>query len=226
MRRNLNKNANFNRAVIYMTSTQKPIRYDFQKTPYRGLRQIFWSSPRRMEHAVESDDVELVRALVESGAIDLNTPAIALMSRDERMARLGDPTFRRWEDNGHSWLHLAAAAGSFEVCYELLGRGCDVNAKTFFHSTPLSMAAVQGEEEIYALLVAFGADEQNRTAVRSSIVDDVQNPTARGLIEQKLKRSVNLSAHAGKLAACQKNIIEQAIDNDVGAAQTKRRKKM
>ena len=86
--------------------------------------------------AIEKDDVEMVRLLVETGA-DVNAAE---------------------GFGGNTPLHEAVEKGDVEIVKILVAAGADVNAEGFMSRTPLSLAAEKGATEIMQILLGPYAD--------------------------------------------------------------------
>jgi ankyrin repeat protein len=56
-------------------------------------------------------------------------------------------------------LHIAASTGSAEIVMLLLDAGANVNARTFFDSTPLSFAVVNNHPDVMRILRENGGIE-------------------------------------------------------------------
>jgi hypothetical protein len=63
------------------------------------------------------------------------------------------------DDNGWTFLHHQALAGSVATVQVLLDRGADVNAKTAHGMTPLQLAKSLSWDKVIALLQSRGADQ-------------------------------------------------------------------
>ena len=87
--------------------------------------------------AIENDDVEMVRLLVEAGA-DVNAAE---------------------GFGGNTPLHEAVEKGDAEIVKILVAAGADVEAEGFMSRTPLSLAAEEGATEI--MLILLGLDESS-----------------------------------------------------------------
>ncbi len=90
--------------------------------------------------AIENDDVEMVRLLVEAGA-DVNAAE---------------------GFGGNTPLHEAVEKGDAEIVKILVAAGADVEAEGFMSRTPLSLAAEEGATEI--MLILLGLDESTDTS--------------------------------------------------------------
>ena len=98
--------------------------------------------------AIENDDVEMVRLLVEAGA-DVNAAE---------------------GFGGNTPLHEAVEKGDAEIVKILVAAGADVNAEGFMSRTPLTLATEEGATEIVQILLGPGpeagtsADEEDKEA--------------------------------------------------------------
>ncbi len=90
--------------------------------------------------AIENDDVEMVRVLVEAGA-DVNAAE---------------------GFGGNTPLHEAVEKGDAEIVKILVAAGADVEAEGFMSRTPLSLAAEEGATEV--MLILLGLDESTDTS--------------------------------------------------------------
>jgi ankyrin repeat protein len=70
-----------------------------------------------------------------------------------RIFLVGSPCLYRHNEYGQTALHLAAGNGDLEVTKLLLKGEVDLNAEDNFHQTPLSVAAIYGQEAIVLLLL-------------------------------------------------------------------------
>ena len=86
--------------------------------------------------AIENDDVEMVRLLVEAGA-DVNAAE---------------------GFGGNTPLHEAVEKGDAEIVKILVAAGADVNAEGFMSRTPLSLATEEGATEIMQILLGPGPE--------------------------------------------------------------------
>ena len=91
--------------------------------------------------AIENDDVEMVRLLVEAGA-DVNAAE---------------------GFGGNTPLHEAVEKGDAEIVKILVAAGADVNAEGFMSRTPLSLATEEGATEIMQILLGPGLDAGTST---------------------------------------------------------------
>jgi len=111
----------------------------------------------RLNNALTADDVQFVRAVVESRTVDPN----------QRIATAG-------YSDGAPLLAIAARAASLEVIRYLISSGADPNARTPVGETPLMLAAFffdeteqasnrayERHEKAVRLLVSAGADVNN-----------------------------------------------------------------
>ena len=78
-----------------------------------------------------------------------------------------------FDNEGKSALHLAADAGSLEVCEALLNKGAYVNSKTKTGWTSLHYAAMKG----YTTLVEFLIKKHNATIDSLTMVSNILNST-------------------------------------------------
>ena len=76
-----------------------------------------------------------------------------------------------FDNEGKSALHLAADAGSLEVCEALLNKGAYVNSKTKTGWTSLHYAAMKG----YTTLVEFLIKKHNATIDSLTMVSNILN---------------------------------------------------
>jgi ankyrin repeat protein len=125
----------------------------------------------KLHKAVAANDVNLVQALLRSGA-DVNvrdnhglTPLFeAAWYGYEKVARLllddGANVNARGEFGGQTSLHFAARKGFQEVVRLLLDHGADVNVCDFHRHTPLYFAIEKGHQEVVQLIKNYIAARQ------------------------------------------------------------------
>ena len=97
---------------------------------------ILADSARDLRGAVRANDIEKVKALLDSKDVDVNAV----------------------NKFGQTALHIAASRGYQEIVKMLISSGANVNAKDEDGKTPLHLAAKKGQENAVRLLVAAHAD--------------------------------------------------------------------
>ena len=128
--------------------------------------------------AIENDDVEIVRLLIEAGT-DVNAPA---------------------GFGGNTPLHVAVEQGNGEIVKILVAAGADVNAEGFMSRTPLSLATEEGATEIMRILLGPGpeagtsADGEDKEAASAPSIGSEALFTA---IEKSDVEMVRLLVEAG-----------------------------
>lgn len=103
-----------------------------------------------LHHAVEKQNAECVKLLLEREAATINTP-----TKVQSNALIG----------GWTPLHIASFGGNPELAKLLLDHGADVNARDGVERTPLICAAEANNVNIAEMLINHGAD-LNATAQR------------------------------------------------------------
>ena len=128
--------------------------------------------------AIEKDDVEMVRLLVETGG-DVNAAE---------------------GFGGNTPLHEAVEKGDVEIVKILVAAGADVNAEGFMSRTPLTLAAEEGATEIMQILLGSGpsadtsADGEDKEAASTPSIGSEALYTA---IEKGDHEMVRLLVEAG-----------------------------
>ncbi|XP_014294078.1 putative ankyrin repeat protein RF_0381 [Halyomorpha halys] len=135
---------------------------DFSSLIYKGF------SGTSLINAVESDNVTLVKSMLEEGAALQNKDIYGNTALHEAASRgnteISELLVRKGADvrakNKVGWtpLHKAVFNGHDSVIKFLINNGADVNAKDANDDTPLHVAAVRGKRDSAQLLLDNGAN--------------------------------------------------------------------
>lgn len=88
-----------------------------------------------LAHAIASEDIKEVRALLRYDEIDIEAT----------------------DSLGNTPLLIACLANNFEIAEMLLKLGADPNVEDVYHNTPLSIAIMNNNEALVKMLLYFGA---------------------------------------------------------------------
>ncbi|KAJ2887674.1 hypothetical protein FB639_001147 [Coemansia asiatica] len=121
-----------------------------------------------LHQAVISDDIQIVRLLLDNGAITSLVNSRQLTPLDtcsnERIARLltdrakMQRTILSRDKAGQTKLHRACNSGDLELVNDLINQGADINMKDNAGWTPLHEAALEGHNSVVVALLRHGAD--------------------------------------------------------------------
>jgi ankyrin repeat protein len=117
----------------------------------------------KLMEAAQDGDLKVVKELIRSGGMDVNTKQIDLHLRLTEV-KLEEET----QEGGTTALHLASMFGHIQVVKVLLDAGADTGVKDEDLNTPLHMAVMGNHVEIVKALTSAGADSSVENAFGDS----------------------------------------------------------
>ncbi|KAJ1819387.1 hypothetical protein LPJ75_001201 [Coemansia sp. RSA 2598] len=139
------------------------------RSPFPDVNKPTLQSQQTPLHqAVIGDDIQIVRLLLDNGAIASIANSRQLTPLDtcsnERIARLLTDRAKiqraisSRDKAGQTKLHRACNSGDLESVVELINQGADINMKDNAGWTPLHEAALEGHNSVVVALLRHGAD--------------------------------------------------------------------
>ncbi len=148
---------------------------DELETRFGMLEHLFWSAVEKQHYGLAACAAKLGYDFTSSDFTHAYLPGGAVYSAISRFGNC--PDVLSWliskganmecrGPNGYAPLHLAVSKSIAASVNALLTNGADVHAGTIVddNDTPLHIAARNGDETIYQLLVRWGADPTSRNA--------------------------------------------------------------
>ncbi|MFC1636429.1 ankyrin repeat domain-containing protein, partial [Planctomycetota bacterium] len=185
--------------VPIMFANQSPFeceyRHKYQDTDTKLIYTLtdFSEPPLSLQEAAAIGDLDLVRSLIEEGAMIDGTEETYFVTA----------------------LHRAATNGHKDAVELLLEKGADTEAKDSFSRTALYYASENGHIEIVKLLTAHGADVNTKDLNGQTPLDIAfsrgYKDIAALLLSNGAKSSIHIAAWIGDLATI-KTFLEEGID--------------
>jgi ankyrin repeat protein len=196
---------------------QKLIKNGFEiNRRYKQNENIYLIHP--LEEAVESKNIEAVKALIDAGAnVNLICSYYNLLAgvckRDHEHKRLeiakillnagADPNFYTYITGSEIPLIEAAYHKNIEVCQLLLEKGAELNARDNLGNTAIHEAAINGSIEITKLLYNNGAEVDLTSAFVLDLKDKIEELTQ----EMTSKECKNILSNLLREAIRKQNLV-------------------
>ncbi|KAB8245030.1 hypothetical protein BDV35DRAFT_394293 [Aspergillus flavus] len=179
------------------------------------LNQRNSSSRPILSMALQRSDVEMIRILLDHGAIvdqegatGRTSLSYAATSGNEAIVKLLLDSGANVDSkcpNGRTPLSYAAKSGHGGVVTLLLDRGADINSKCSYGRTPLSYSADSWRNEALAVLLDRGADLESRDVNNCTALSWAIRFSQYDVVEQLLNQGAEVGSrgHHGSTPLCQ-----------------------
>ncbi|RMZ43261.1 hypothetical protein AFCA_009316 [Aspergillus flavus] len=179
------------------------------------LNQRNSSSRPILSMALQRSDVEMIRILLDHGAIvdqegatGRTSLSYAATSGNEAIVKLLLDSGANVDSkcpNGRTPLSYAAKSGHGGVVTLLLDRGADINSKCSYGRTPLSYSADSWRNEALAVLLDRGADLESRDVNNCTALSWAIRFSQYDVVEQLLNQGAEVESrgHHGSTPLCQ-----------------------